>query len=204
MAFQAERWTRLEYDQTAVYMDPNTLLGHDPYLPLHENLLLHLIVSQAAAEHDGASPALRLKMGDILESCGAHGEVALTHSNCLLAVADADGRSAVKDFYSQAAATPKEDIRNPLHYADELISHGPEESRVRGYGCGSPVLDADLQAGESVVDLGSGSGVECFIASRLVGRTSRSSSPRRLRRSEPRSRCQHVHEAHVLARAHPA
>jgi 7,8-dihydro-6-hydroxymethylpterin dimethyltransferase len=152
------------------FMHSRQFLGHDPYLPLYENLLLHLIVSQAAGEHDGAPPALRLKMGDILESCGAHGEVALTHSNCLLAFADADGRTAVKEFYSRAAATPKDDIRNPVHYADQLIAHIPEASRIRSYGCGSPVLDADLQAGESVVDLGSGSGVECFIASRLVGR----------------------------------
>ncbi|MFO7908054.1 MAG: DUF5714 domain-containing protein [Planctomycetota bacterium] len=152
------------------YMHSGRFLGHDPYLPLYEKLMLHLIVSQAAAEHEGAPPALRLKMGDILESCGAHGEVALTHSNCLLTVADADGRTSVKDFYRRAAETPKEDIRNPVHYADELISHIPKESRVRSYGCGSPVLDADLQNGDYVVDLGSGSGVECFIASRLVGR----------------------------------
>ena len=152
------------------FMHSGQFLGHDPYLPLYEKLLLYLITAQAAAERDGAPPALRLKMGDILESCGAHGAVALTHSNCLLALADADGRTAVKDFYRRAAETPKEDIRNPVHYADELIAHVPEASRVRSYGCGSPVLDAEIQAGESVVDLGSGSGVECFVASRLVSR----------------------------------
>ena len=38
-----------------------------------------------------------------------------------------------------------------------------------GYGCGSPVEDANLKTGESVVDLGSGTGIECFIASRLIG-----------------------------------
>lgn len=151
------------------FLHAGEFLGRDPYLPLHEKLLLHLISSQAAAGDANDPAALRLKMGDILESCGAHREVAFTHSNCLLAVAAVDGRTAVKDFYTRAATTPKEDIRNPVHYAAEFSSHIPEESRVRSYGCGSPVLDADIEEGEYVVDLGSGSGVECFIASRLVG-----------------------------------
>ncbi|MFW6170053.1 MAG: DUF5714 domain-containing protein [Planctomycetota bacterium] len=156
-------------DSDHSFMHSGEFLGRDPYLPLYEKLLLHLISSQAADGDENDPAALRLKMGDILETCGAHGEVALTHSNCLLAVAAVDGRTAVKDFYARAAETPKEDIRNPVHYAAELISHIPEESRVRSYGCGSPVLDADLEKGEYVVDLGSGSGVECFIASRVVG-----------------------------------
>lgn len=160
-------------DSDHSFMHSGEFLGRDPYLPLYEQLILHLIHSQAGGEHGEDQPALQLKMGDILESCGAHGEVALTHSNCLLAVADVDGRTAVKDYYERAAETPKEDIRNPVHYAAELIAHIPEESQVRSYGCGSPVLDADIQPGECVVDLGSGSGVECFIASRLVGEQGR-------------------------------
>ncbi len=38
-----------------------------------------------------------------------------------------------------------------------------------GLGCGDPTADADLQAGQTVLDLGSGAGVDCFLAARRVG-----------------------------------
>jgi SAM-dependent methyltransferase len=44
---------------------------------------------------------------------------------------------------------------------------------ARSYGCGSPVFLAEPKPGETVLDLGSGAGLECFIASRLVGRRGR-------------------------------
>ncbi len=149
-------------------------IGCDPYLPLYRELMLWLI-SRAARRHSSLpQPALRLKMGDILESCGAHGHVALTHANCLLAIADHNSRDVVKRYYSSAATATKEDILNPVCYAPEDIAHIPEEFRFRGYGCGSPVLDARIQAGETVVDLGSGRGVEIFIAARQAGPQGRS------------------------------
>lgn len=38
-----------------------------------------------------------------------------------------------------------------------------------GLGCGNPLVAAQLQAGEVVVDLGSGAGIDCFAAAKLVG-----------------------------------
>ena len=144
-------------------------VGCDPYLPLYEQSMLWLISREARRQHDEGPPRLRLKMGDILESCGSHGEVALVHSNCLLSLADRDSRKAVKDFYSVAANRQNDDILNPVCYEDALIDHIPPQYRFRGYGCGSPVLDADIRPGEVVVDLGSGRGIECFIAAKLTG-----------------------------------
>ncbi|MDY6953929.1 MAG: DUF5714 domain-containing protein, partial [Thermodesulfobacteriota bacterium] len=103
--------------------------------------------------------------------CGAHGRVALVHSNCLLATAQENSLAVVKSFYAEAAGDKKEEILNPVCYPEELISHIPERFRLRGYGCGSPVIDAHIQEGEQVVDLGCGSGVECFVAARLTGPT---------------------------------
>jgi arsenite methyltransferase len=40
-----------------------------------------------------------------------------------------------------------------------------------GLGCGNPVALASLQPGETVLDLGSGAGIDCFIAARKVGPT---------------------------------
>lgn len=144
--------------------------GPDPYAGLMEDVALWLLAQEADPETADAPPALRLERGEVLVRCASRGAVALTHSNCLLAVADGpDSRTVVGEFYTQAAHTPAEDILNPATYPEPLIEHVPLDARVRSYGCGSPVLDAALRPGERVVDLGSGAGVECFIAARQVG-----------------------------------
>ncbi len=147
--------------------------GSDPYSPLYEKTALKLITDKAAQSKTHDSPKLLLKMGDKLDQCSGHGKVALTHTNCLLAVAGNNSLAIVKDFYTAAADTAKEDILNPACYAPELMNHIPDEFRFRGYGCGSPVMDAEIQSGEHVVDLGSGRGIECFIASKMVGSSGR-------------------------------
>ncbi len=147
-----------------------TLVGGDPTLPLIERLALWTIAREAAAEPAGGDgPRLRLKRGDVLHSCGAHGAVALTHSNCLLSVAGGDAVTAVREFYRAAAESPDTDILNPVALPGPLVEHIPEASRLRSYGCGSPVLDAGLTGGEVLLDLGSGTGVECLVAAPLVG-----------------------------------
>jgi arsenite methyltransferase len=44
----------------------------------------------------------------------------------------------------------------------------PGESDL-GLGCGNPISPAELKSGETVLDLGSGAGVDCFLAARQVG-----------------------------------
>lgn len=152
------------------YVYAGNFLGQDPYLPLYEQLALWLISQELPPQTtSNGLPGLRLKMGDILVNCGVHGEVALTHSNCLLAAASSDSRTMVKEFYGAATVKTKENILNPVRYPESAVAHIPEQYRFRGYGCGSPVLDGRLQPGEHVLDLGCGTGVECFIAALLVG-----------------------------------
>jgi MoaA/NifB/PqqE/SkfB family radical SAM enzyme/SAM-dependent methyltransferase len=156
-------------DSDHSYMRSGQFIGQDPYLPLYEKAALWLIAKHAKPHSESVPPRLRLKMGEILESCGAHGGIALVHTNCLLAVAGQDSRTVVKEFYSKAAKSTKEDIVNPVCLPDEYIRHIPKKFRMRSYGCGSPVIDAEIQPGYRVVDLGSGTGVECFVAAKLVG-----------------------------------
>ncbi len=61
-------------------------------------------------------------------------------------------------------------IAKVIGYSDEELRSIPEGANM-GLGCGNPVALASLAPGEVVLDLGSGGGVDCFIASRLVGPT---------------------------------
>ena len=54
-------------------------------------------------------------------------------------------------------------------YSQEELSNIPTESNL-GLGSGNPVKLANIQLGETIVDLGSGAGVDCFLASRKVGK----------------------------------
>jgi 7,8-dihydro-6-hydroxymethylpterin dimethyltransferase len=152
------------------FVNTGEITGGDPYLELYKKLAQWLITREALQYPDKDYPALLLKMGEVLAQCPVEGtEVFFTHSNCVLSLPGHDTHSLVNAFYTEAAVTPRQDILNPVCYPDELIRHIPESLRFRNYGCGSPVLEANIQPGESMVDLGCGTGIECFIASRLIG-----------------------------------
>ncbi|OME30643.1 arsenite S-adenosylmethyltransferase [Paenibacillus odorifer] len=59
-------------------------------------------------------------------------------------------------------------ISTKLGYSTEELAAAPQGANL-GLGCGNPQAIADLQAGEHVLDLGSGGGFDCFLASRQVG-----------------------------------
>jgi SAM-dependent methyltransferase len=59
-----------------------------------------------------------------------------------------------------------------LGYTSEESSAAPEGADL-GLGCGNPNAIASLREGETVLDLGSGGGFDCFIAARQVGPTGR-------------------------------
>ena len=59
-----------------------------------------------------------------------------------------------------------------LGYSDKDIAAVPEGADL-GLGCGTPLSAAALQPGETVLDLGSGAGFDCFLAAKAVGSTGR-------------------------------
>ena len=63
-------------------------------------------------------------------------------------------------------------IANAFGYSDEELSSIPAESNM-GLSCGNPVAIASIREGEVVVDLGSGGGLDVFLAARQVGPTGR-------------------------------
>jgi SAM-dependent methyltransferase len=65
--------------------------------------------------------------------------------------------------------TPEE-ISGVMGYSKEDLDSVPEGANL-GLGCGNPVALASLRSGETVVDLGSGGGFDCFLVSKQVGET---------------------------------
>jgi len=65
---------------------------------------------------------------------------------------------------------PLEHLSTAIGYTKADVDSVPEGSNM-GLGCGNPVPIASLKSGETVVDLGSGGGFDCFLAAKQVGNT---------------------------------
>ncbi|MFZ5950109.1 MAG: arsenite methyltransferase [Candidatus Rifleibacteriota bacterium] len=67
---------------------------------------------------------------------------------------------------TEISANPS--ISAELGYSDEELAAVPEGANL-GLGCGNPQVIAALKQGETVLDLGSGGGFDCFLAAKKVG-----------------------------------
>lgn len=66
--------------------------------------------------------------------------------------------------------TYSETTSKQIGYTDEQLQSIPDDANM-GLGCGAPLQHSDLKPGETVIDLGSGGGIDCFLAAREVGET---------------------------------
>src|SRR5205823_408471 len=57
-----------------------------------------------------------------------------------------------------------------MGYTEDDLNAAPEGADL-GLGCGNPQAIAALEPGDTVLDLGSGAGFDCFLAARRVGKT---------------------------------
>jgi SAM-dependent methyltransferase len=78
-----------------------------------------------------------------------------------------DAEDATRQRYSAAAQAREEALCCPVDYDRALLEAIPDEVIERDYGCGDP--SRYVREGETVLDLGSGGGKICFIASQIVG-----------------------------------
>ena len=107
-------------------------------------------------------------------------------SGCGCAAGEADVREVVRERYAAAAA----DVADPGAgccsgaavitdeqravfgselYGDSERGSLPETAKLASLGCGNPTAVADLEEGETVLDLGSGGGIDVLLSARRVG-----------------------------------
>ena len=84
-----------------------------------------------------------------------------------MSTSDLNVERVVRDRYARGAAATEVALCCPVDYDPRYLEILPDEVLERDYGCGDP--SRHLQPGETVLDLGSGAGKICFIASQVVG-----------------------------------
>ncbi len=84
--------------------------------------------------------------------------------------------AVVKHYYGNLASSAAERSADASRvkatdkfYSEDQRDALPDEATGASAGCGNPVGIADSQPGETVLDLGSGGGIDCFLAAREVG-----------------------------------
>ncbi|CEN87013.1 UbiE/COQ5 family methlytransferase [[Clostridium] sordellii] len=89
-------------------------------------------------------------------------------------ITNGDLKNIVRDSYKKIVKkeasfiSSGEDISKSIGYSSEDMDIVPKDSNL-GLGCGNPHLIANISEGETVLDLGSGAGFDCFLASKKVG-----------------------------------
>lgn len=79
-----------------------------------------------------------------------------------------DGTSCCGSASSCCSAPSAQALSQLIGYSEEDLAQVPEGANL-GLGCGNPVALASLREGETVMDLGSGAGFDCFLAAKKVG-----------------------------------
>ena len=117
--------------------------------------------------HDDIRAAVRARYGTIAETRGAAAPT--TDASCCGSPSSEAGSTAC----GGGATTTTLDMKAQAYgYSTEDTSAVPAGANL-GLGCGNPIALASLRPGETVLDLGSGAGFDCFLAARAVGETGR-------------------------------
>jgi ubiquinone/menaquinone biosynthesis C-methylase UbiE len=102
------------------------------------------------------------------DDCCGDGSAEITHAqlDSITAAVQHQYGSLAERAGERASLTTKATDR---FYTDEQREALPDEAAGASAGCGNPVGIADARPGETVLDLGSGGGIDCFLAGKEVG-----------------------------------
>ena len=124
-------------------------------------------IRQAVQEHYGQRALRVIELADVTpdagQGCGAE--------NCGHGACGSDDCAPATD--AAACCGPADTERAMTLYNEAQLQGLPVEAMAASAGCGNPTALADLRPGETVLDLGSGGGIDCFIAAEQVGESGR-------------------------------
>lgn len=73
------------------------------------------------------------------------------------------------DMASSCCGSEQTPVFEAINYSPNSLASAPSEAVEMSLGCGNPLAIGDLQAGETVLDIGSGAGLDSFLAAQKVG-----------------------------------
>ena len=89
-----------------------------------------------------------------------------------IAKKDASSCDPAASEASCCGASTQDTISKSIGYTDEELQAVPEGANL-GLGCGNPLALSSVKEGDTVLDLGSGAGFDCFLAAKRTGETGR-------------------------------
>jgi arsenite methyltransferase len=111
-----------------------------------------------------ATGTKRIKMRDQVRA--AYGSLAQTGCGCGSSSSQASSSSCCG-----GDSEPASDKAPSVYYSTQDLSNAPRESGEFSLGCGNPIAMANLKPGETVLDIGSGGGLDSFLAAGKVAPT---------------------------------
>ena len=93
-------------------------------------------------------------------------------------------RKGVSEFYAglikekasdccTGCCSPETGTAKKVGYTQQDLERIPQEAGGSSFGCGNPLAFAEVKPGETLLDLGSGGGIDCFLAADRVGKSGR-------------------------------
>ncbi len=97
------------------------------------------------------------------------------HDEIRGAVSQAYAKAVTRPAAGSCCSTPvqKGEVAKMAGYGPEELDALPSDAVVNSFGCGNPLAFSEVREGDTVLDLGSGAGIDLFIAAKKVGPTGR-------------------------------
>ncbi len=188
--------TSHSYYASEVDTGKGSMTALDPYCSTYKSLFEDIIwelASEGVTPENGSGytppliynamdAKLPAHIGAGIKSIDKNFDVGCYHCSCVLSVDVEDDEEVckpeikghvtktVKKKFSTAAYNPVADYYCPTGYSPKDLEHIPSDVLDVSYGCGNPASLADIKKGETLVDLGAGGGIDCFIAAKRIGK----------------------------------